>query len=237
MEVCLGVPYATMLWQVGDASEQNSFVKLEWYSEKAKLLVWKSEQGLPRAIRPEDAMFIMNRIFFKAYGNQKNNCKATAECGWFPPNRKMLEHPLLAPKQKETVLNVKEGLAGSVLDHLLWEMSRSDGAKKAAKKRKLTSDTISKYIKKSQRLISGVLANNAVHSLDAPRFLEPFHQHKIENDMKEEDKKTKRQKGRPRQANFSVESGPLETNMAWIRLTYLQLVTPKNVLFISRIRS
>ena len=95
-KICLGVPYATTLWQVGDASEQNGFVKSEWYREKAKLLVWKSEHGLPRAIRPEDVMPIMNRIFFKAYGNQQNNCKATVECGWFPPNRKLLEHPLWA---------------------------------------------------------------------------------------------------------------------------------------------
>ena len=30
-KVCLGVPYATTLWQVGDASEHNGMVKLEWY--------------------------------------------------------------------------------------------------------------------------------------------------------------------------------------------------------------
>ena len=89
-----------MLWQVGDASEQNGFVKSEWYCEKAKLPVWKSEHGLLRAIHPEDVMPIMNRIFFKAYGNQKNNRNATAERGWFPPNRELVEHPSLAPKQK-----------------------------------------------------------------------------------------------------------------------------------------
>ena len=30
-KVCFGVPYATVLWQVGDASEQNGKFKLEWY--------------------------------------------------------------------------------------------------------------------------------------------------------------------------------------------------------------
>jgi hypothetical protein len=29
-KVCLGISYATTLWQVGDASEQNGMVKLEW---------------------------------------------------------------------------------------------------------------------------------------------------------------------------------------------------------------
>jgi hypothetical protein len=65
---------------------------------EAKLLVWESEHGLPRAICPEDVMLIMNQIFFEAYRNEKNNCKATAERGWFPPNRKLIEHPSLVPK-------------------------------------------------------------------------------------------------------------------------------------------
>ncbi len=38
-KVCLGVQYATTLWQVGDASEQNGMVKLEWYQEKKELLM------------------------------------------------------------------------------------------------------------------------------------------------------------------------------------------------------
>jgi hypothetical protein len=63
---------------------------------------------------------------------------------------------------------------------------------KAAEKRKLTSNAISENIKKSQRLTSGVLAKNAVHSLDDPRFLEPFRQRKLEHKVKEEEKKTKR---------------------------------------------
>ena len=137
-------------------------------------------------------MPIMNWIFFKAYGNKTNNPKVTAECGWFPPNRKLLEHSSLVTKQKETVLNVEVGLAGSVLDRLIRERSRSDGAKKVAEKRKLTSDAIADNIKKSQQLTSGVLVKNAVHSLDSARFLEPFRQQKIENEEKEEDKKTKR---------------------------------------------
>jgi hypothetical protein len=53
-KVCLGVPYATTLWQVGDASEQNGMVKLEWYREKKELLTWKYSNNLPCSICPED---------------------------------------------------------------------------------------------------------------------------------------------------------------------------------------
>ena len=69
--MCPGVPYATILWQVGDALEQNGFVRTEWYWEKAKLLLWKNEHDLRWATCPEDVMPIMNKIFFEAYGYKK----------------------------------------------------------------------------------------------------------------------------------------------------------------------
>jgi hypothetical protein len=77
-KVCLGVPYATTLWQVGDASEQNGMVKLEWYHEKRELFTWKYSNNLPRAICPEDVMPLMNKIFYKSYNNLANNKKAVA---------------------------------------------------------------------------------------------------------------------------------------------------------------
>ena len=52
-------------------------------------------------------------------------------------------------KQKEAVLNIEEGLAGSILDHLIQERSWSDGAKKAADKKKLTSEAVVENIEKS----------------------------------------------------------------------------------------
>ena len=87
-------------------------------------------------------------------------------------------------------LNVEEGIAGSVLDCLLRERSRSEGAKEAAEKRKQTGDAIIENIKNLQRLTSGVLAQNSIHSLDDPRFLEPFCQRRLENAQKEERKKS-----------------------------------------------
>ena len=37
--VCLGMPYATVLWQVGDASEQNGKFKMEWTRVKEWMMV------------------------------------------------------------------------------------------------------------------------------------------------------------------------------------------------------
>ena len=67
-KVCFSVPYATTIWQVGDASELNGNFKVEWYREKANLLllVWKYAKTLPRSIRPYDIMPLLNTIFHKA---------------------------------------------------------------------------------------------------------------------------------------------------------------------------
>jgi len=79
-----------------------------------------------------------------------------------------------------------------VLDKIIRERSKSDGAKKAAEKRKLTSDMIADNILKSPRLTSGIMTKNSIHSLSDPRFLEPFRQRRIETQNKDEEKKSKR---------------------------------------------
>ncbi len=201
-KVCLGVPYATTLWQVGDASEQNGIVKLEWYREKRELLTWKYSNNLPCAIRPEDVMPLMNKIFYKSYDNLANNKKAVAVRGWYPPNIVLLEHPSLIadknpplqsmPSSSFPEINVESDLAGSVLDKLLRERGKSEGAKKAAEKRKLISETIAENIFKSQRLTSGVMTKNAIHSLNDPRFFEPFCLRCIETAKKKDEKTSKR---------------------------------------------
>ena len=118
------------------------------------MLSWKYLNGLPCAIRPNDAMPLMNKIFYKSYNNVANNKKAVAVCGWYPPYMALLEHPSLiddkninqSPQSSLLLpfpeINFDAGLAGSVLDKIIRERCKSDGVKKAAEKRKLTSDLI-----------------------------------------------------------------------------------------------
>ena len=47
-------------------------------------------------------------------------------------------------------------------------------------------------MQKSQRLTSGVLTQNAIHSLSDPRFLEPFRQRQQEAAKKEQEMRSKR---------------------------------------------
>jgi hypothetical protein len=147
-------------------------------------------------------MPLMNKIIYKSYDNLANNKKAVAVQGWYPPNMVLLEHlslvvdknpPLQSmPSLSFPEINVESDLTGSVLDKLLRERGKLEGAKKAAEKRKLTSETIAENIFKSQRLTSGVKTKNAIHSLNDPRFLEPFHLRCIETAKNKDEKTSKR---------------------------------------------
>ena len=195
-KVCLGVPYATTLWQVGDASEQNGKFKVEWSREKQALLYWKFERGLPRTINATDIIPLLNIIFHKSYGNIEANKKAVAERGWSPLNRKLLEHPSLdddvgevattsvaesstttdstesGPAIAPVLLNVKAGISAVVLDRLLSARARTNGAKKAAEERKRKGDSVLKNMKEAKRMTAGVMASNSVFSLNDPNLVE-----------------------------------------------------------------
>jgi hypothetical protein len=223
-------------------------VKSEWYREKPKLLDFKIHKKLPRAIHQEDVMPIMNKIFPKAYSSHNNNKKACSVRGWFPPNRKHLDHPDLQrdtssatgdansantsatdPNQMPPLpppkLNVEYGVGAACLDSLLLDRARSEGAKKAVEKRKLDSDSIIESIKKSQRLTSGVLTQNDVHSLNDPRFLDPFRQCQA-NAAKKLEKKAADSKARSKK-NLT-ESRLLALNVVMKSLTNFTIGTWQN---------
>ena len=99
-------------------------------------------------------MPLVNKIFYKSHKNVANNKKAVAVHGWYPPNMVLLEHPSLmidkninASHQSSSSLpfpeiNIEAALAGNVLDKIIRERCKLDGAKKAAEKRKLRSNMI-----------------------------------------------------------------------------------------------
>jgi hypothetical protein len=196
--VCLGVPYATVLWQVGDASEQNGKFKIEWTKVKEWMMTYKSINCLPCTIGPTDIIPLINRVFHKSYGSIHSNLKALADRGWNPLNRKLLEHNELIDDSIEIIqntlttvthenssagsasLNIHEGMAAQVLDQMIADRARSSQAKKAADERKRKGELILQNLKEAKKLTSGVMASNGIHSLSDPRFLEAYHQRRKE---------------------------------------------------------
>jgi len=47
---CIGLPYVTSYWQVGDSSEQNGCFKMALTKAKQELVMKKNEAGLEFAI-------------------------------------------------------------------------------------------------------------------------------------------------------------------------------------------
>ena len=87
-KVCLGVPYGTALWQVGDSSEQNGKFKM-LINEKKNVLFRQRLSNFTQKIQLNrtDIIPLVNYAFYPAFCNQVNNAKAIRERGWFPYNR------------------------------------------------------------------------------------------------------------------------------------------------------
>ena len=104
--VCIGVPYGTALWQVGDSSEQNGRFNINLTEIKARLLQSRIDQ-LQHAMQlvRTDIIPLVNMSYDTSFGNKETNKKALAERGWNPLNRNLL----LDPTIRTTIL--KEQLA------------------------------------------------------------------------------------------------------------------------------
>lgn len=71
-------------------------------------------------------------------------------------------------------------------------MKEADQKEQKGQLRRGSLKAISENMQRSQRLTSGVLTQNAIHSLSDPRFLEPFRQRQQEAAKKEQEMRSKR---------------------------------------------
>ena len=88
--VCIGVPYGTALWQVGDSKEQNGSFNIAMTKAKDELLSFKESIGLSNGITPTDMMPIINDAWKKSFARVNMNKNAISDRGWNPLNRALL---------------------------------------------------------------------------------------------------------------------------------------------------
>ena len=84
--VCIGVPYGTAVWQVGDAEEQKGCFKIRMSEAKRKLLDKKIKHKMKPHLVPTDNMPIINYAWERSFNRVSLNQRAIAERGWFPFN-------------------------------------------------------------------------------------------------------------------------------------------------------
>ncbi len=178
---CFGVPYATHIWQVADASSLNGSYKIELAKAKRKYI---EKRDTPK-FEPTDIIPLVNMAFPRSFGNKKNAIKAIADRGWNPLNYNILTS---LPQQKDVVdltattvttessvgisvpmINVEGGVGSYYIDRLIEEEKKSEGRKKKfenLKSEQKTKQQKIEHIKKLTKVSSATLAANNHYTLD-----------------------------------------------------------------------
>ena len=182
---CFGVPYATHIWQVADASSLNGSYKIELAKAKRKYI---EHREVPK-FEPTDIIPLVNIAFPKSFGKQKNAVKAIAERGWNPLNYNILtklpaRHVInLADDEDQSKsistslstipplpkLNFLNGTGSYYLDKLIEEEKKDEGRKKRFEtiksEQKMKQQKIS-HLKTITKISSASLAANNHYTLD-----------------------------------------------------------------------
>ena len=144
--VCIGVPYGTSYYQVGDSStEQNGCYKMALSTQKKKLLTEKANARLGFAIDKTDVVYLVGKAWEDSFARKDTNCKAISERGWGPLTYNVLLHkeiqdtkprsnletdnrvamdPVAIPAVNPGYLNLTEGFAGTLVDRIVMYRNR-----------------------------------------------------------------------------------------------------------------
>ena len=91
--VCIGVPYGTSYWQVGDSIEQNGCFKITLTKQKRNLLHAKALVGQDFVLNKEDEIPVVHKACDDSFAHVKSNQNAIAKRGWMPLPYNCLLHP------------------------------------------------------------------------------------------------------------------------------------------------
>lgn len=223
--VCLGVPYGTSLWQVGDSAEQNGAFKIYLTEAKEKLFREKSRQEMSQRLVQSDVMPLLNRSFH-AFQDVDANRNAISERGWYPLSRALLDHPSLArPTTSEVTendgtgsttsattttttttaagsrtvsININAGgQAARYLDTMLEEQRRNNRLDENVRRRRDGGTSARELLEKSRALTAGVVVATGNYSLNNKSLCE-FVNDKHEKKMAEEARVLAYRKGKKR---------------------------------------
>jgi len=100
--VCLGVPYETAYWQVGDSKEQNGSFNMAMTDVKRKLLDLKRQSCMNETIDTNDLMMLINIAWNKSFARVDKNKRAIADRGWKPYNHNILTFSHIRATMTET---------------------------------------------------------------------------------------------------------------------------------------
>jgi hypothetical protein len=154
-KVCIGVPYGTSYWQVGDSTEQNGCFKMALTKAKWELVEKKEKWGIAGTIDKTDIVGLVTYGGERSFTRVESNWKAVVEQGWGQLNSNLLLHPEINTQEQKKIrqdskiqpdeLNLMDGIAGSLMEKivLFWnrEAARTgENATEVLRQRKWTAE-------------------------------------------------------------------------------------------------
>jgi hypothetical protein len=178
--VCVGVPYGTHLWQVGDSAEQNGSFKMALIKAKQKIINEKARLRLPCKLERQDIVGLVHRAWNESFAIVENNKKAIRNRGWGPLTYNILDHPELQQQKKNRIieaayitcamngmapldpngLNLKDGISGTLLENLMEQMQRQRARNTALRDNEedIRQEHLNNY-ERSTRMTAGIAFN------------------------------------------------------------------------------
>ena len=111
---CLGLPYGTAFWQLGDSTEQNELWKIALTKAKRELVRFKRANGFNIQLLLTDIIPLVNKAWKESFAKVNSNKKAILERGWGPLNRYLLTN--------REVLKTKQRYANSLLKRIMLSL-------------------------------------------------------------------------------------------------------------------
>jgi len=131
-QVCIGVPYGTSLWQVGDSKEQNGSYKIALAKAKKTRFEKKLDMFIdPPSLERTDIIGIVNDAWAVSFERKLTNKKAICERGWGPCNRNLLKYKEIhnsMTNEERRHYEIHFGCSSPPTNMLLLQSSTSDNS-------------------------------------------------------------------------------------------------------------
>jgi hypothetical protein len=214
--VCIGVPYGTSLWKVGDSKQQNGQYKDISKEGKEEILTIKTKHGLIFTIIKQDEMLIVGYAWEKSFAHVDMNTHSIAEIGWGPLNYILLDDPELKalqdrvnmvnlrengdryfPQELLSNLNTTEEIAGESIDLFMQEKARQEELEEVdrATRDRHRRETTQKKIDMEKRLTASVWVPTGNHCINI-ECMEILHSQREKHKQKDLDKVKKKNQAR-----------------------------------------
>ena len=234
--VCIGVPYGTLYWQVGDSPEQNGSYKMAITKAKTELVLKKQRccWANPR-VETYEIIVIVNAAWAKSFARVDRNKKAIAARGWNPLTRNLLDHPEIAETQEiahqenqensqETVastLNFGTGVANKVMVDILQNIDRENVRSQIRQNQEQGRQAI-ETLTQCKKLSAGAVFKSG-RAMLGPDVLRVAVQRRIKKDEVEKQKVVRRNTERSKKRSAYLKARADTTNLEQASWTVSQL--------------